>query len=326
MNRLTATFAALGLFVSAEALVPMPQADAAEVVIGVPAWSSANVTAHVLKSLLKSEFDIDAVLEPGTNEEIFAAMDAGTEDIHPEVWLPNHASLNAEYVLRRKSVVMSPKGVPARQGICVTQATKDEHGIGSIKDLTDPAKAKIFDTDGNGKGEVWIGDPEWSSTRVEEIRAKSYGYDRTMELLQAPEEIAVTAIDAAIAGDKPLVFYCYEPHHTFELHDIVFLDEPAYDPRKWTVLMPEDDPGWLEKSDAPVAWPPSFFHINYSSKLAGERPDVSAFLEAVRLDVDTVSEMTYALIVERRDPDEFAAEWISENADRVAAWRDAAKK
>ncbi|WP_436643017.1 ABC transporter substrate-binding protein [Microbaculum sp. FT89] len=320
MNRLKKLLLVSGLLVSWAGT-----AQASDIVIGVPDWSSATVTAHMLGALLEDEFDLDVDLEEGTNEAIFAAMDTGTEDIHPEVWLPNHTALNAEYVIRRKSVVMSPKGVPARQGICVTRATR-ELGIQSVTDLADPEKAALFDTDGNGKGEIWIGAPDWSSTRIERIRAQSYGYDQTMDLLEADEEVAVTAIDAAMAADKPLVFFCYEPHHTFELHDIVFLDEPAYDPRKWTVLTPDQDPAWLEKSSAGVAWPPSFFHINYSAKLAKERPDVAAFLDAIRLDVDTVSEMTYALIVERRDPDDFAAEWIAQNKDRISGWRNAAKQ
>ncbi len=320
MNRPAVLLVAAALLVSGTVV-----SRAADVVIGVPNWSSATVTAHVLKALLNSEFDLDVALAPGTNEEIFAAMDAGTEDIHPESWLPNHAALNAEYVLRRKSVIMSPKGVPARQGICVTKATHDQ-GVTSVTDLTDPAKAKLFDTDGNGKGEIWIGAPDWSSTRIERIRAKSYGYDKTMDLLEADEEVAVTAIDAAMAADKPLVFFCYEPHHTFELHGIVFLDEPPYDPRKWKVVTPDQDPDWLQKSDAPVSWPPSFFHINYSKKLAEARPEVAAFLDAISLDVDTVSEMTYALIVEHRDPEDFASDWIANNEDRISGWRKAANR
>jgi glycine betaine/proline transport system substrate-binding protein len=301
-------------------------ARAADVVIGVPNWSSATVTAHLLKYLIKEEFGLDTTLEDGTSESIFAAMDAGTEDIIPEVWLPNSAALHAEYVLRRKSVIMSPKGVPARQGICVTRSTRQTLGITSVTDLADPDKAKLFDTDGNGKGEIWIGAPEWSSTPIERIRAKGYGYDQTMDLLEAEETVAVTAIDAAMASDKPLVFFCYEPHYTFELHHIEFLDEPPYDPRKWTVVNADSDPDWLAKSSAAVAWPPSFFHINYSAKLAETHPDVAAFLDAIRLDVDTVSEMTYSLIVEGQDPDEFAAQWVADNADRVARWRDAANR
>jgi len=35
--------------------------------------------------------------------------------------------------------------------------------------------------------------------------------------------------------------------------------------------------------------------------------------------------MTYSLVVERRDPGAFAAEWVSENSDRIRSWRNAAE-
>ena len=38
------------------------------------------------------------------------------------------------------------------------------------------------------------------------------------------------------------------------------------------------------------------------------------------LDTDTVSAMTYALVVEKADPAEFAANWVAENSDRVDGW------
>jgi glycine betaine/proline transport system substrate-binding protein len=310
---------AIGMFFAA------PGAFAADLVIGVPDWSSGAVTAQVLKRVLEEQFDVEVDLQHGTNEEIFAGMEAGTVDVHPEVWLPNHEALSTEYVVTRKTVKMSPKGVPARQGICTTRHTRDTFGIRSVTDLTDPAKAAIFDTSGDGKGEMWIGASGWSSTRIERIRAKSYGFSETMELLEADETMAAAAIDAAVAVDKPLVFYCYEPHHVFELHDVVYLEETPYDPRDWKIVDPAADENWLAKSKADVAWPVSFFHIHYAAKLADERPDIAAFLEAVRLDVDMVTEMTYSLVVERRDPSAFAAEWVSENSDRIKSWRNAAE-
>ena len=319
MRKPTVLAMAIGMFFAA------PGAFAADVVIGVPDWSSGAVTAQVLKRVLEEQFDVEVDLQHGTNEEIFAGMEAGTVDVHPEVWLPNHEALSTEYVVTRKTVKMSPKGVPARQGICTTRHTRDTFGIRSVTDLTDPAKAAIFDTSGDGKGEMWIGASGWSSTRIERIRAKSYGFSETMELLEADETMAAAAIDAAVAVDKPLVFYCYEPHHVFELHDVVYLEETPYDPRDWKIVDPAADENWLAKSKADVAWPVSFFHIHYAAKLADERPDIAAFLEAVRLDVDMVTEMTYSLVVERRDPGAFAAQWVSENSDRIKSWRNAAE-
>jgi glycine betaine/proline transport system substrate-binding protein len=319
MRKPTVLAMAIGMFFAA------PSAFAADLVIGVPDWSSGAVTAQVLKRVLEEQFDVEVDLQQGTNEEIFAGMEAGTVDVHPEVWLPNHEALSTEYVVTRKTVKMSPKGVPARQGICATRYTRDHFGIRSVADLTDPEKAAVLDTSGDGKGEMWIGASGWSSTRIERIRAKSYGFAETMELLEADETMAAAAIDAAVAVDKPLVFYCYEPHHVFELHDVVYLEETPHDPRDWKIVDPASDDDWLAKSKADVAWPVSFFHIHYSAKLAEERPDIAAFLEAVRLDVDMVTEMTYSLVVERRDPSAFAAQWVSKNRERISSWRDAAE-
>ena len=298
---------------------------AADLVIGVPSWSSGAVTAHVLEKLLEDEFDVSVDLEEASNEEIFRRMEEGTMHVHPEVWLPNHESLSTEYVVTRKTVEMSPKGVPARQGICATRHTRDHFGIRSVADLADPEKVAALDTSGDGRGEMWIGAADWSSTRIERVRAQGYGFASTMQLLEAEETIAAAAIDAAVAVDKPMVFYCYEPHHVFALHDVVYLEEKPHDPRDWKIVEPAKDADWLAKSKADVAWPVSFFHIHYGVKLAEEWPDIAAFLSAIQFDVDMVTDMTYAMVVERSDPGEFAAEWVSENAERISDWRRAAK-
>jgi len=295
-------------------------AKAADIVIGVPSWSSARATAHVLGEIIKEKFGVSVDYKDATNEEIFAAMDRGDMQIHPEVWLPNHRDLNREYVDVRKTVAMSKRGVPATQGMCVTAETASKYGITSITDLTDPEKAKVFDTNSDGSGEVWIGDKEWASTRIEKIRAKSYGYAKTMTLLEGQETVALAMIDVAAATGKPLVFYCYEPHHLFGLHEVVFLKEPPHDVGKWHVVSPSEDPQWLEHSNAAVAWDISFLHIHYQRALEQSRPDIAKFLSAVELDTDTISDMTYALVVERRDPADYAKEWVKENESRIAVW------
>lgn len=42
----------------------------------------------------------------------------------------------------------------ATQGICVTREMADKYGVKDISDLADPKKAAVFDTDGDGKGEM----------------------------------------------------------------------------------------------------------------------------------------------------------------------------
>lgn len=293
---------------------------ATDLVMGVPDWSSANATAHVLGAIIEDRLGLKVGYKEDSNENIFGAMDRGEIDIHPEVWLPNHRQLSQTYVDKKRTVIMSARGIPAVQGMCTTKSTAEKHQITKISDLLAPEKVKLFDTNSDGKGEVWIGDKDWVSTRIERVRAKSYGYDKTMSLLVGAEDVAMAMVDVAAATGKPIVFYCYGPHHVFELHDIVLLEEPPHDPRKWLVRAPDQDPEWLANSDAAVAYDVSFLHIHYRSALDETHPKVAQLLANVELDTDTISAMTYALIVEKQDPDEFAKNWVAQNKSRVDGW------
>ena len=295
-------------------------AQAADVVIGVPNWPSVLATAHVLKVAMEENLGLEVELQNGTNPVVFEAMDTGAMHVHPEVWLPNQTNLNDKFVKEKQTVRMNGNGVAGDQAMCVTKSTAERTGIENLTDLTDPDMAKNFDTDGDGKGEIWIGASGWASTNVEKIRAKSYGYDATMSLKEMDESLALAEVDNAVAQSKDIVFFCYTPHHMFALHELVILKEPAYEEAKWNVIQPTDDPEWLEKSEAGVAWNTAQLHIHYAASLEADQPEAAAMLSKVKLDTSIVSAMTFALVVEKQDPAEFAAKWVADNADTVDSW------
>ncbi|NKC13263.1 MAG: amino acid-binding protein [Gammaproteobacteria bacterium] len=295
-------------------------AQAADIVIGVPNWPSVRATAHVLKVVIEDNLGLEVELQNGTNPVVFEAMDSGAMHVHPEVWMPNQANLNQTYVKEKKTVRMNPNGIPAFQGMCVTKGTVARTGIVNLSDLTNPDMAAKFDTDGDGKGEIWIGAAGWASTNVEKIRAKSYGYAETMNLKEMDETLALAEVDNAVAKNSDIVFFCYTPHHMFALHELVVLQEPAYDASKWTVIQPTDDPQWLEKSDAAVAWDLAHLRVHYAAALEKSNAAAAKMLANVKLDTDTVSTMTYALVVEKQDPADFAKKWVVENGKLVDSW------
>jgi glycine betaine/proline transport system substrate-binding protein len=295
-------------------------AQAADLVIAMPNWSSGQATANILKVALKKEFGLDAdAVEMGTMIA-FAGLDSGQVDIHPEVWLPNLNNLVKRYVTEAGTVAISPVGVPAWQGICATKVAADKDGIRDISDLSDEKKTAALDTDGDGRGELWIGAPTWSSTEIERIRANSYGYGKTLTLLEVQEDVGMAAVDAAEATERPMVFACYAPHAVFKLHDIVRLTEPPYDPAKWKVVLPSEDPEWLSKSNAAVGWDAAHYHIAYATSLRQKHPDVVRFLERIDFKPDEAIDMSYALQVERQDPYAFAEQWVAKNQARVDGW------
>ena len=228
-------------------------AHAADIVIGVPNWASVNATAHVLEVVIEDNLGLDVELQNGTNPIVFEAMDSGSMHVHPEVWMPNQQNLHDTYVKDKGSVVMNTNPVQAEQGMCVPSYIAEEYDIKSIDDLSDPDKIAIFDTDGNGTPEVWIGAPGWASTVVEKIRAKSYGYDQMFELTEYEETIAYANLANATTAGDPWIGFCYSPHYIFVTQDLHVLEEPAHDPSTWTIVQPTDDPDWLEKSEAAPA-------------------------------------------------------------------------
>ena len=295
---------------------------AADVTIGVPNWPSAQATAHVLKVALESRLGLDVALEDATNVQLFKGMDAGTLDVHPEAWLPNLDHLRREFVISKKTVKMHPSGATGTQAMCVTKGTAERTGIKSIKDLRNPEMSAKFDTDGNGKGEVWIGAAGWGSTPIEQVRARSYGYDQTMDLKIMPESEALAEVDAAVAAKKDIVFFCYTPHHMFAAYDLVVLEEPAYDASKWIIVPPSPTPGWLEKSSAAVAWDTAKLYISYATSLEEKQPKAAAMLAKVKLSTDTLTAMTFALVVGKQNPADFAAKWVEENGAIVDTWME----
>ena len=43
-------------------------------------------------------------------------------------------------------------------------------------------------------------------------------------------------------------------------------------------------------------------------------------MSKVKLDTDSVSQMTYALVVDKQDPAEFAKKWVADNSAIVDEW------
>jgi len=295
-------------------------AQAQDLVLGMPNWPSGVATSHILKQVIEENFGLEVELQSGTNPIIFEAMDSGSMHVHPEVWMPNQQNLHDTYVKERGSVVMNNNPVQAVQGMCVTKYTADTYGISSIEDLTDPDKVAIFDTDGDGTPQVWIGAPGWASTVIERIRAKSYGYDATMDLEEYDGTVAWGALGAAVEANEPWIGFCYEPHFIFVAYDLVYLDEPAHDPGTWNIVQPTDDPQWLEKSSASTAWKGATLHLHYAAEVAENFPEVAAFFDAYEMPAETLSTMGLELSLNDVDPADFASQWIANNEDIVLNW------
>ncbi len=280
------------------------------IVIGVPNWKSAMGTAYILRELIKKNFDMEVRLQSGTDEELYAGIANGTVHIHPEGWTPNH---NKWHTHLSDLLERNKNGIDAAQGLCLNKTLAEQYNITHIKDLLNPGITQHFDTDGDGQGEIWIGAKDWSTTAIEKIRAKSYGYNTTYELLQMDESTALQQLEKATAAGKLFAIHCYTPHWMHRAHNLYQLKEPTYSTSKWKVVLPSKDPQWLEKSNAAVAWEPARLHIYYAKSLKQQHPSIAQLLKRTQFTMSDLLQITHDLEKGSQDPATYAQQWVAEN-------------
>ncbi len=296
-------------------------AMAEEVKIGVPSWTGAQAIAHVLGEVVTSRIGGTVDYVPGNNATIFQAMDQGKGDIdvHPDVWLPNQESFTKKYVDGAGTVTLSTKPYEGNQGFCVSKDFAEANNITDIADLGRPDVAALMDSDGNGKGEIWIGAPGWASANVNEVKVRDYGLLDFLEPIRAEEAVKTARIKDSIAKGEGYAFYCYKPHAVWFMFDVVMLTEPTYDPEKYKMIQPSDDADWYEKSYVASKDALKQVQIAWSNSLEGRSPAIAEFFANFQLTADDVSSLAYEISAQDRDPAEVAAEWVAANTDRVDA-------
>ncbi|GAB4283031.1 MAG: glycine betaine ABC transporter substrate-binding protein [Roseovarius sp.] len=297
-------------------------AQAAErIAIGVPSWTGAQAIAHVIGEIVTSRIGGEVEYVPGNNATIFQAMDQGKGDIdlHPDVWLPNQESFTKKYVDEAGTVELSSHPYEGNQGFCVSKDFAAKHNITDIADLGRPEVAAAMDSDGNGRGEIWIGAPGWASANVNEVKVRDYGLLDFLEPIRAEESVKTARVKDSIAKGEGYAFYCYKPHAIWYMFDVVMISEPPYDPEKYKMVQPSDDPDWYEKSYVASKDALKKVQIAWSKSLAGRSPAIAEFLKNFALTADDVSSLAYEISAKGRDPAEVAKEWVEKNSDRVDA-------
>ncbi len=297
-------------------------ASAEKVNIGVPSWTGAQAIAHLLQAVVTDRIGGEANLVPGNNATIFQAMHQGKGDIdvHPDVWLPNQESFTKKYVDEAGTVSLNKHPYEGNQGYCVSKNFGEANKITHIADLGRPDVAAKMDSDGNGKGEMWIGAPGWASANVNEVKVRDYGLTPFIEPIRAEESVKTARVKDSIAKGEGYAFYCYKPHAIWYMFDIYMLEEPKFDPAKYVMIQPSDSPNWYDESKVMTKDALKNVQIAYSNSLRERSPAITEFLERFSLTADDVSQFAYQISGKGRDPSEVAREWMAANSKRVDAW------
>jgi glycine betaine/proline transport system substrate-binding protein len=307
---------------SAIVLTSTPALSTEKVAIGVPPWTGAQAIAYLLAAVVEDRIGGEAEMVPGNNATIFQAMDQskGDIDVHPDVWLPNQESFTKKYVDGTGTVQLSANPYDGNQGYCVSKKFGEANNITDIADLGRPDVAAKMDSDGNGKGEIWIGAPGWASANVNEVKMRDYNLLSFIEPIRAEEAVKTARVKDSIAKNEGYAFYCYEPHAIWYMFDVYMLTEPKFDAAKYKMLQPSDSADWYEDSYVATKDALKKVQIAWSKSLPNRSPAIAEFFQRFSLSANDVSGFAYEISGNGRDPSEVAREWIANNPDRVDSW------
>ena len=203
----------------------------------------------------------------------------------------------------------------------MSQAFAAEMDITSIFDLGRPEVVAAMDSDGNGKGEFWIGADGWASANVNEVKVRDYKLlDAGIEPVRAAEAVKNARVLDSIKKGEGYAFYCYKPHAIWGMADVVMLTEPTHDPAAYKMVQPKEDADWYKNSYVASKDALKNIQIGWGTSLEGKSPAIVEFFNNFQLTSDDVYWLAYEVSVMKRDPADVARDLMSQNEDTVDCW------
>ena len=313
------TIFAIAIIALSMSLTPTARAQDATVTISDLTWTGASAIGHVIKVIIDGPLDSEAEIVEGLSDGsvIAAGMDKGdgSADVYTDLWMPNRQAIWDKYVVDAKTVGYN-RPYPGTQHIYVPSYMSDR--VRTIEDLKDPEVAAIFDKDGNGKGEYWAGDAGWKSTRMWQVKFKSYGLSELWEAEILPDATFKAQLKTAISREQPILFYYWTPEWVHAAYDIMPIVEPARTEGCEDVHLDQED--WLEASHFDCVSSDAEIYVAYSKSLEERNPPVAKFLSQMQLDPDVVNQWILKIGRDKEDPRDVAEQWVADNMDVINEW------
>ncbi len=284
-------------------------------------WAGSSGAANVIKVIVEEYLGEEAAIIGGDELALFEGMakNDGSVDILPEMWTVQLAAQWDKYIAPGSEESVRANATPymGSEGIFVPGYVQDEHGINDIAQLNDPEIAKLFDTDGNEKGEYWTGAAGWQSVDYNAVKAKSMGFDQYWEPVVVEVPIFEGLLDAAYQKQEPILFYFYTPEWIFGAYDLRQLSEPPYSEDCHQFIQQSEDADWLEKSEITCAQPEVPVHLVYAASLEEQAPKVAQFVSQMGITVEIISEWIKRISYDGEDPAAMAKDWVDNNRDLI---------
>jgi glycine betaine/proline transport system substrate-binding protein len=326
--------------------------EGVNVTMGRANWASGYVQAEIYKQVLEQAGYTVASpslleLDPSAG---YLAMAEGSMDFWTNSWYPGHLSWHAaeltdgSLVADHVSIVDGLFAGAGVQGFLITKSVAEENGITSMQQINDdPAITALFDSDGNGKADIFGCPESWTCDNIISAQITYYGWDNIEQTIAGYDAMFAQATDLANSGE-PMAIYTWTPSAyvttlipgdnvlwlTMNATDILDDSNPnGDDGGEFYNQLPGFDGFGADFCTQPcqLGWKPADIQVTANNDFLAANPFVEALFPLMRPSVIDVS----ILQVEQSNGDgseaeveSIAAGWIADNQDLVSSWLEEA--
>jgi len=282
-------------------------------------WTGAKAIAHVIKAVIEGPLNSEAKIVEGLSDQSIVAtgMDKGdgSADVYTDMWMPNQQAIWDKYI-DGTGTVGHNEAYQGTQSMFVPSYMADK--VSSFEDLANPEIAAMFDKDGNGKGEYWAGDAAWKSTKMWQVKFRSYGLDELWEPEIISDATFKAQLKSSISNEKPILFYYWTPEWLHAAYELNALNEPERTEGCMELNLDAED--WLETSSFACKNEDAEIFVAYSKSLEERNPAAAKFLSQVKFDPAVVNDWILKIGRDEMDPQDVAETWVADNMDTVKSW------
>lgn len=213
------------------------------------------------------------------------------------------------------------------QGYLIDKKTAEQHKITNIEQLKDPAIAKLFDNNGDGKADLTGCNPGWGCEAVIEHQLKSYGIDSSVTHNQGSYSALIADTIARYKAGQPILYYTWTPYWVSGVlkpgTDVVWLQVP------FTSLPGEQAGVETQLGDGSnYGFPVNTQHIVANKAFAEKNPSAAKLFEVMQLPIADINAQNLRMQQGENSTADLKRHvdgWIKANQTTFDGWIEQAK-
>ncbi|TAL81780.1 MAG: proline/glycine betaine ABC transporter substrate-binding protein ProX [Candidimonas sp.] len=293
-------------------------------VVVIPVQTAQQEEAFQTRIVIQGLKDLGYTVKPTMELEYATATVAvanGDATFFADNWVPLHDSF---YKNAGGDAKLSHKGTLASgalQGYLIDKKTADKYKITNLGQLKDPAIAKLFDTNGDGKADLAGCTPGWGCEKAIEYQLDAYHLRPTVVQNEGSYAALMADVFTRFKEGKPVLYYTWTPYYVSAVlvpgKDVVWLQVPfsavAGNPKESTKLSNGKDYGF----------PLNTIHVLANKAFVKANPVAGKFFELVHININDINAQNNRMHAGQNtsaDIDRDVANWIKANQKTWDGW------